>query len=136
MLEFLRQFFKPLFPSWKFFDESTDTPVLLYKYLDETDWKIVFPPPPKRWFTLLWNPRGNLYLAYHSHMQQLLGDLSAFDENKLDQFHHHISYKITVNFVKALRPIRPYHFKVSAIKKTALGFEVLEDILISEEMTP
>ncbi len=136
MIEFLLTFFKPLFPSWKFFDESTDTPVLLYKHLDESDWKIAMPVPPKRWYNVLWNPEGNFYLAYHSHMQQLMGDLTAFDENKLDEFHNQISYQITENFVKMLNLQKPYHFKVSAIKKNESGFEIVEDILLSQEMSP
>lgn len=132
--------FKSLFPSWRFFDESTDTPVLLYRFLDENEWKIAVPIPKRRWYHVLWNPEGNFYLAYHSHMQQLMGDLSAFDEEKLSAFHHHISYKITANFVKALKLTRPYQFKVSAIKKISQyknnDFEILEDILLSPEITP
>lgn len=136
MRSFLLHFFKPLFPSWKFFDESTDTPVLLYKMLDETQWKLAVPLPHRHWSHLFFHPKGNLYLAYHSHMQQLMGDLTAFDEKRLDEFQHHISYKITANFVKVLKPPRPYHFKVSAIKKEGEGFVVLEDILLSPEIHP
>lgn len=133
-MSFLLTFFKPLFPSWKFFDESQDTPVLLYKCIDEAQWKIACPVPSKSWSHIFWNPRGNLYLAYHSHMQQLMGDLSSFDDKKLHEFHHHISYKITENFVRALKPERPFHFKVSTIKLTEMGFEIIEDILLSKEI--
>lgn len=138
MIAFLQNFFKPLFPSWKFFDESKDTPVLLYKYLDESkdEWKIAVNIPDRRWYNFLWNPQGNYYLAYHSHMQQLMGDLSEFDEMKLDEFHHHISYKITANFIRALHLSRPYHFKVSSIKKNTVSFEIIEDILVSQEISP
>jgi len=136
MRNFLLNFFKPLFPSWKFFDESTDTPVLLYKYLDENEWKITIPVPPKHWTNFLWNPRGNFYLAYHSHMQQLMGDLTHFDETKIHEFHQHISYQITENFVKQLNLTKAYHFKVSTIEKTKRGFIILEDILLSPEIHP
>jgi len=134
MSEFLLTFFKPLFPSWKFFDESTDTPVLLYKYVEESEWKIAMPVPARRWFNFLWNPSGNLYLAYHSHMQQLMGDLTHFDDNKLHEFHEHISYQITENFLKQKNLTRPFHFKISAIEKTPAGFIILEDIILSQEI--
>lgn len=119
-------FFKTLFPSWKFFDESTDTPVLLYKYTDEADWKLVFPVPAKHWYNVLWNPQGNLYLAYNSHMQQLMMDLAEFEEVP-EKFSQHVSYKITHNFIKALHPTRPYQFKVSSREG---------DFLISPEINP
>jgi len=37
--------FKFMFPAWKFFDESVDTPVLLYRLADQEKWKICCPPP-------------------------------------------------------------------------------------------
>lgn len=124
--------FKSMFPSWKFFDESVDTPVLLYRLKDEEKWKVCVPHPKRRWFNLFYNPEGNFYLAYHSHIQQLLGDLTYFDESKLDQFHEHISYKITENFVRALDLKSDFQFKISSIKLTGPSdFEILEDILIS-----
>lgn len=132
----LLEFFKPLFPSWKFFDESIDTPVLLYRELNQSEWKIAVPVPERRWYNILWNPEGNFYLAYHSHMQQLMGDLTEADEKEMHAFQNHPSYKITANFVKALNLKTPYQFKVSAIKIEGNGFVILEDILLSQEINP
>jgi hypothetical protein len=128
--------FKSLFPSWKFFDESNDTPVLLYKFLNETDWKIAVPVPERRWYNFIWNPEGNYYLAYHSHMQQLMGDLTEANEQETAAFQNHLSYKVTANFIQQLNLKSAYQFKVSAIKKNDSGFIITEDILISPEMNP
>ena len=132
------ELFKSLFPSWKFFDESIDTPVLLYRFVSQkgpaNEWQIAVPVPPRRWYNVLWNPEGNFYLAYHSHMQQLMNDLMTLEDEKMSSFHHHLSYQLTANFLKARHFNRPYQFKVSTIKKTEAGFEVLEDILLSQEM--
>lgn len=124
--------FKFMFPSWKFFDESVDTPVLLYKLVNQEKWKICFPYPKRKWFHFLYNPEVNFYLAYHSHIQQLLGELNNFDDLKLDEFHKTTSYKITENFVRFLKPTSEFQFKISSIKKFDNDqFEILEDILIS-----
>lgn len=128
-------FFKSLFPSWKFFDESTDTPVLLYRFLSsEDDWKIAVPVPKRKWSDFFWNPEGNFYLAYHSHMQQLMNDLTNLEEEKLQDFQHHLSYKLTANFLKIRDFSRPYQFKISTIVKTEESFEILEDIILSPEI--
>jgi len=67
-------------------------------------------------------------------MQQLMGDLTHFDDNKLHEFHEHISYQITENFLKQKNLTRPFHFKISAIEKTPAGFIILEDIILSQEI--
>lgn len=100
--------------------------MLFYKYTDETDWRIAFPVPEKRWYNFLWNPEGNLYLAYNSHMQQLMDDLTGF-ENEPEKFSDHVSYKITGHFIQRLNPSHAYQFKVSS----AGG-----DVLISPEIHP
>lgn len=128
--------FKFMFPSWKFFDESIDTPVLLYRLIDQAEWKICVPLPKRRWFHFLYNPEGNFYLAYHSHIQQLLGELNSFDDLLLKQFSETVSYKITENFVRFQNPKEDFQFKISAIKFNDNGqFEILEDILISPILT-
>ena len=131
--------FKSMFPSWKFFDESLDTPVLLYR-TKKSDlfgpWQILLPPPNFQWFNVFFNPKGNFYLACHSHIQQLLGDLTNTDETQIPLFHHQISYKITENLVRFELQKQniesEFQFKLSAIKLNKNApFEVIEDILIS-----
>ena len=130
----LLNFFKMIFPSWKFFDESADTPVLLYRDLRSETWIILFPPPKTSWKQILFNPKGNLYLAMHSHIQQVLDDLNHLDPKELEHFQDHISYKITNNFVSTISSVKEYQFKISSIRLDQFNnnhFEVLEDILIS-----
>ena len=135
--------FKSIFPSWKFFDESSNTPILFYKIIEPENndqWKICFSPPKAKWFHFLLNSEGNLYLAYHSNIQQLLGDLEDCMESKLCDFHKNNSYQISENFVR--REIRKkqiqgkFQFKISNIKtNTTTDFIIDEDILISPILT-
>lgn len=139
--------FKSMFPSWKLYDESSDTPILLYKIIDKKvesenndQWKICFPPPKVRWFHLLLNPKGNLYLAYHSNIQQLLGDLENCLESKLGDFHQNPSYQIAENFVRheirKEKILDDFQFKISNIKMhDTRDFMIEEDILISPILT-
>lgn len=105
--------------------------MLLYKYTDETEWKRAFPVPARRWYHFLWNPEGNLYLACNSHMQQLMLDMAEFEDSP-EKFSEHVSYQLTHNFIKVLKPARPYQFKVSTQKENSED----EDFLISPEFTP
>lgn len=123
--------FKAFCPSWKFFDESVDTPVLLYRLVQEEKWKICIPHPQKHWYHFLYNPQGNFYLAYHSHIQQLLGDLNHLDDFGTQHFHEHVSYQICENFVRSLNLSSDFQFKISSIELNDQGFSILEDILLS-----
>lgn len=124
--------FKPLFPSWKFFDESVDTPRLFYRTLDgvlDSPWTICVPHAPKKWFHLFINHEGNFYLAYHSHIQQLLGELDACDDDQVKTFHTSVSYLMTENFVRhelyRLKFAGDFQFKIS---------DQHEDILLSPKL--
>ena len=131
--------FKSLFPSWKFFDESVDTPILIYKTPLDPSWLIALKPPSRQWFHVMYNPEGNFYLAYHSHIQQLLGDLTSATDQQITNFSENVSYKITENFVRNVLSRKNYQgsfeFKISSIKHTdENNFQVLEDILLSPRL--
>lgn len=126
--------FKSMFPSWKFFDENNDTPALLFK-TDQT-WIICFSPQKTKWRQILINPSGNFYLAYHSQIQQLLGDLNETDDDSINSFQNSTSYKIVTNFVRYKLNLIKYsghfQFKISYIKHIDRDhFEILEDVLLS-----
>ncbi|MDO9182743.1 MAG: hypothetical protein Q7U04_10055 [Bacteriovorax sp.] len=131
--------FKSFFPSWKLFDESVNTPILLYriKVLEHfTDWQICIRAPKIKWFHLILNPHGNYYLAHHSHIQQLLSELSTMPDQQLEFFHQQVSYKITENFVRyemLKKGIEnDFQFKLSNIKNfNEKSFQIIDDILIS-----
>ena len=124
--------FKSMFPSWKFFDESNDTPVLLYREAD--DWKICFSPPKLQWWHFFYNPAGNFYLAYHSHLQQVLGELTVASVEEATRFQDNLSYKMLEHFVRSKSPQSDFQFKISSIKKAPNGFAIIEDILISPKL--
>lgn len=136
--------FKSMFPSWKFFDESTDTPVLLFRTIQNeiySEWNICLPPPKNQWYKLLINPNGNFYLAHHSQIQQLLSELTHFDETKIDLFHLENSYLIVENFVrfelKKRKILDGFQFKLSSIQLIdQKNFKIIEDILISPMLLP
>lgn len=129
----LLNFFKPIFPSWKFFDESVDTPLLYYRTINGQEvsgWIICVPHAPKKWFHIFINPTGNFYLAYHSHIQQLLGELDACNDDQITAFHKSVSYKMTENFVRfelqRKNYIGNFQFKIS---------DQQDDILLSPDLT-
>ena len=87
----------------------------------------------------MYNPEGNFYLAYHSHIQQLLGDLTSATDQQITNFSENVSYKITENFVRNVLSRKNYQgsfeFKISSIKHTdENNFQVLEDILLSPQL--
>jgi hypothetical protein len=134
-------FFKFLFPSWCFFDESTDTPFLMYQINQTENWETCFPPKSVRLYHLFHNPDINLYMAFHSHMQQMVFEI--FDHQNDPDF----DYKSSVNYLlvkkflnyyirktkNTVNPIHNYQFKISFVKKgmETKTFIVTEDILIS-----
>lgn len=126
---------KPFIPSWKFYDDFEETRLLFYrakKSEDEpfTDWIPLYQNPRPTLSSLFIN-RGNLVLAAHSHIQQLLHDIEFHDDSK--PFEETLTYKITKNLVSyAIKKKYPegftYQFKLAS---TDLLAHPKEDILLS-----
>lgn len=78
------QALRAFFPSWKFFDEPGEVPCLLVRTGADAETLSSFEPllpPLKRPITAaLFNPRGNLWLAYGSLLQQLMSELEELPE--------------------------------------------------------
>jgi hypothetical protein len=139
--------FKPLFPTWKFYDDFEESRLLFYraKFIDTntndtinsfkestfSDWLPLYQNPKSALSSLFINSHGNLILAVHSHLQTLLQELE--DHNEAEPFQESITYKITKNLVSyALKnkydSSYVYQFKLAVANEEALA---IEDILVS-----
>lgn len=126
---------KPLIPSWKFYDDFEETRLLFYraKASEEeafSEWAPLY-QNPRASFSSLFVNQGNLILAAHSHIGQLLHDIEIHDDKA--SFEENLSYKITKNLVTyAIRKKYPgpftYQFKLSSVDLMA---KPKEDILVS-----
>lgn len=130
-------FFKFFFPSWSFFDGSSDTPCLLYKINNSNEWHFAMSPTPTKLHHLFFNPLGNLYMAHHSHIQQLATEIFEKQNDQHFLIEDSINYKISLNFVRyAIKKNRlkskTFQMKLAYITKDNLNhIETMDDILIS-----
>jgi hypothetical protein len=116
---------KPLVPSWKFYDDYEETTMLFYRTKPDDEWKQIYRARRSSLETLFVNPQGNLILAVHSHIQQLLHDINHFEGQS---FQETLSYKITKNIVNVIAEKNSFQFKLAVV--TAEGAPK-EDVLIS-----
>lgn len=117
---------KPLVPSWKFYDDYEETAMLFYRTSKEDEWKQIYRAKESSFKSFFVNPDGNLILAVHSHIQQLLHDIEHHEGP--GSFEESLSYKITKNLVNTIAHNNPFQFKLAVV--TAEGAPK-EDILIS-----
>lgn len=124
-------YFKFLFPSWCFFDESSDTPVLLFKTNLMDNYQLPLVPITVKWQNLFYNPNHNLYMNFHSLQQQLLNDI--YDkQNEVDfQLQDLNSYQRGLNYIRYSINKKNYQtlsIKFAFIKKNKDSFDILETI--------
>jgi hypothetical protein len=139
-----------LLPSWRFFDDVQDTPMLLVRVAAPERpfgaWRPLLVPQARRLSHLLWNPDGNLRLAQHALLERLLADLADWDEGRDPPPESLVSYQLVQHLVVTCvaadddgalavadggaRP-RRYQFKLVEVPETleAVG----GDLLISRE---
>ena len=128
--------FKPLIPSWKFYDDFEETRLLFFraKVTDEetfSEWAPLYQTPRPDLKSLFINHQGNLILAAQSHIQTLVHDIGEHDDKI--PFQDTLTYKITHNLVSyALRKkytkAFKYQFKLASVNDKT---EVIDDILVS-----
>ena len=77
-----------LIPSWRFFDDISESPLLLARVANPDapfgPWLPVLHPPRRALRDVLWNPGGNLALACNALVEHLVADLADFDESGAD----------------------------------------------------
>ncbi len=114
--------FRALFPSWRFFEDLVDVPVLYFRVSsDGTDfgpWVPSFEKIERNWQSILLNPQGNLLFAYHGLLHQLENDIEEVDESKAEEFVDSVSYKLVKNLVLTQVPTNShFQFKVSSVRQ-------------------
>jgi len=133
--------FRSLFPSWRFFEELAEVPVLFYRTgATESslgEWQEALPQGKRFWGNLFLNPRGNLVFACGTLLDQLMNDIEAWDTQKELKFNESVSYRLVKNMVLVWMKKNPYvdglgvyQFKVSCVRQGA-SQDGLEDVLIS-----
>lgn len=94
--------FRSLLPAWRFFEDVESTADLYFRVAqagsaDYGDWQIALPAPARGVGALLLNARGNLALATHSLVEQLLAEL---DGCTVDAAPSLTSYRLVQELVK------------------------------------
>lgn len=140
---------RAFFPSWRFFDDIGDMPVLWLRVQrqgappeDFEPWQPCLPTPKRSGSMLVWNPDGNLRLAYDSLLMHLLTDA---DEQSTQpartgaptRLAACVSYQLTEQLVafqlrrdpQAASIVR-YQFKVTSVTAGA-ALHSGEDVIVS-----
>ncbi len=144
------QALRAFFPSWKFFDELGDVPVLLHRVGQDPSamgpWQPSLPKLRRRAGSLLVNAEGNLWLAYGSVVQQLVieldelpeADASGSDAAITERTTYQITRELVAFRIRELEAELPpyYQFKVVTMPVgagvgAAAAASPAEDLLIS-----
>jgi hypothetical protein len=137
---------RALFPSWRFFEELGQVPMLRYRVSDGeqggwSEWKAALPPVPRGLGSLFLNARGNLRMASNSLVEQLVSDLAEVDDTDegLRRFEASVSYELVTRLVRArIRALEPdahagrFQFKV-VVATPGAAEGTGEEILVSSE---
>lgn len=95
-MNFLRIFV----PSWRFFDRLRRVPEVFFrgKSLDSESkkWQPLLVKPKRKFYNILFNPTGNLYLAYMSLIEKVLDD----SQSQSKKFEDTVSFKLLKNLVR------------------------------------
>ena len=134
------QLFRPLFPSWRFFEDVTEIPIMFYRAApaggEFGEWQPVLKVLKRRWSNLFINPSGNLNLAAHSLLQQLEIELGEVPPEQAESFETSVAFELAKNLAcysaledarrldKSIRPAQ-LQFKIGRILQGApiSGFE-------------
>jgi hypothetical protein len=95
---------RALLPSWRFFDRASDSPQLFVERAAE--W-IAIGPAPRTWTSWAFAPRGNLALAYHAVVEQLIAEVDELDPSIPDddpRITGLVAYALVTNIARAHVP--------------------------------
>ena len=126
--------FRVFFPSWRFFEDTCDRPVL-YARVNGGEWQRVLNNPKRGLLSLFYNPEGNLFLAYGSLLDRLLKDASELASGQERLLVDSVSYRLVRNLIERTFKLSKgvsYQFKVSVAGESA-SCESEQDVLISRE---
>lgn len=76
-----------LFPSWAFFDAVHEIPCLEIRRRTAHDadamWEPALVAPPRRWYSILWNARGNAHLAMQGIVDRFAVELEHGQDDEI-----------------------------------------------------
>ena len=123
--------FRAFFPSWRFFDQLGDIPILEYRWANHSDhfgtWLRCIERSNLKAYSIAFNSIGNLEMAYQSLLQQFLSDLAELQEqlgpnqelSVADKLIRELtSYRLVQNWVR--------HRAVSEASRSEIRTEVIQ----------
>lgn len=96
-------FFRVLVPSWRFFEDVGHSLLLEYRSGEPNhmgEWQNALERPAPRWYSFLFNPSGNLFLAEQSLLQRFEGDIGNLDPARTHEFEHATSFLLVKQLVR------------------------------------
>lgn len=132
--------FRAFFPSWKFFEDIEQAPLLYIRTelegRDFSEWSDGLGKAERSLSQVVFNPKGNLRLACNSLLQQLMTDLELADESNPKSFENVVSYQLTKNLARRrvlelARGKVAVRFQFKLCLLTAKSPYLLEDMMIS-----
>jgi hypothetical protein len=133
-----------LIPSWRFFDRLEQVPKLHYRTRAEgnvaSDWKLLYLQDKRTPISLLYNPTGNLNLAFHGLIDRAVSDINSSAD--LRDFSSSVSYLLVERMVRYLllkdKPAAAadyFQFKISILSvQSAQSLIPIDDMLVSSEL--
>lgn len=93
-----------LFPSWRFFEDVGSALSLEHRYQlangEISEWSCVLTRPSPRWYSFIFNPAGNLFLAEQSLLQRLEEEIGSSDPTRSEELEHTVSFQLVTRLVR------------------------------------
>jgi hypothetical protein len=140
---------RALLPSWRFFDQIAPAPKLFCRTAQANaslgPWlPLAFRPAPS-WAALAYNPAGNLALARHALLEQLLGDVAEPEVQDASAVLGLTSYALVAQLVReqvrqlalaagpeASAAGARFQFKITLVDAATGRCSLAEDVLVSQ----
>lgn len=131
-----------LIPSWRFFDDISESPLLLARVANPAapfgPWLPVLHPPRRALRDVLWNPGGNLALACNALVEHLVDDLADFDESGAIRAEELVSYQLVLNLVRSTlaarsQPATGIRLQFKLAERASTTTSTPSDVMISLE---
>ncbi len=100
--------FRVLFPSWRFFEDLCELPVLYHRVRAADGafgpWRKSLSSDRRHLYKLLFNAEGNKLLAYQGLLQQVENDMQSVTEGSEAEFASSVSYRLLERLVRKQIP--------------------------------
>ena len=127
---------RSLFPSWRFFDTIELTYVVFAREVPPHGapgpWQPLIPPPARSLLGMLYNPRGNLLLACHGVVDQLVDELDEAGELTPEEVEALVSSRLLGGVLRVVGPAWPrYQLRLVACAIGEQGGVTEEELYVS-----